>query len=124
MAPASWTTPSERKLLGSYIPLYLTRQAEKKLHKFWPIVGEAFLQDYPEEARLGFNKATATPEQWTALKDAIEARKRVSRTFWLEVYVACLTMALLPADRDLVPLPEEEDCFDPCSASQVRKFPR
>ncbi|KAJ7846132.1 hypothetical protein B0H13DRAFT_1907974 [Mycena leptocephala] len=82
MAPSSWTTPGERKLLGSYLPLYLTRQAEKKLHKFWPIVAEAFLQDYPEETRLGFNKATATPEQWTALKDAIEARKRRIATWF------------------------------------------
>ncbi|KAJ7808100.1 hypothetical protein B0H13DRAFT_1928617 [Mycena leptocephala] len=72
----------ERKLLGSYLPLYLTHQAEKKLHKFWPIVAEAFLQDYPEETRLGFNKATATPEQWTALKDAIEARKRRIATWF------------------------------------------
>ncbi|KAJ7881646.1 hypothetical protein B0H13DRAFT_2667571 [Mycena leptocephala] len=82
MAPSSWTTPGERKLLASYLPLYLTRQAEKKLHKFWPIVAEAFLQDYPEEARLGFTKATVTPEQWTALKDAIEARKRRIATWF------------------------------------------
>ncbi|KAJ6448654.1 hypothetical protein C8R45DRAFT_947870 [Mycena sanguinolenta] len=41
MAPPSWTTPEQKAMLTSWLPKFIERQAEGKLHLFWPPVMEA-----------------------------------------------------------------------------------
>ncbi|KAJ6457761.1 hypothetical protein C8R47DRAFT_1227286 [Mycena vitilis] len=82
MAPRGWTTTAEAELLLSFFSDFVKHQAQKKLAKFWPVVEEAWFQAFSEAARTNFDKTTATPEQWTALKEATEARKRRIRNWF------------------------------------------
>ncbi|KAJ6518325.1 hypothetical protein C8R47DRAFT_1205380 [Mycena vitilis] len=82
MAPPGWATLAEIDLLTSYFADFIKHQAQKKLAKFWPVVEEAWFQQFSEGARINFDKTTATPEQWAALKDATEARKRRIRNWF------------------------------------------
>ncbi|KAJ6457562.1 hypothetical protein C8R47DRAFT_1227370 [Mycena vitilis] len=82
MAPPGWATPAEADLLTSHFADFIKHQAQKKLAKFWPVVEEAWFQQFSEATRTNFDKTTATPEQWAALKDAIEARKRRIRNWF------------------------------------------
>lgn len=82
MPAPTWTTPTQFDLLSAHMPEYIVRQAQKKVHKVWPIVWEAFFRDYPVDGMLGIDKATATPEEWQTLQTAILAKKEVSFDSW------------------------------------------
>src|ERR1700761_6917071 len=77
MAPPCWMTPAQRAVVLPLFTDYSHYQATKKLHKFWPLVHEAWFHAFPEEAQLGVDKATATVVQLDALQRATEKRKAV-----------------------------------------------
>jgi hypothetical protein len=70
------------------MPEFITRQAESKLHMFWPTMQEAWFQKHPEERILGLPLPTdpkardLTPDELTRLGAAITARKGVSKAFF------------------------------------------
>jgi hypothetical protein len=48
MAPPSWATDKQAKLLTDYIPLYETYQeSTKRYQPFWDVVNAAFLKEWP-----------------------------------------------------------------------------
>ncbi|KAJ7182792.1 hypothetical protein C8R43DRAFT_940887 [Mycena crocata] len=76
MPPRGWTTPEEFAWLAKQMGAYIKRQAAKKLYKFWPQLHEGYFHEFPEERRLGFDPATATPEDWKNVKKAVELKKK------------------------------------------------
>ncbi|KAJ7686446.1 hypothetical protein B0H14DRAFT_3534564 [Mycena olivaceomarginata] len=81
MAPRSWADPQQITWLQSWMPEFITRQAESKLHMFWPTMQEAWFQKHPKERILGLPLPTdpkardLTPDKLTRLGTAITARK-------------------------------------------------
>ncbi|KAJ6448079.1 hypothetical protein C8R45DRAFT_948206 [Mycena sanguinolenta] len=86
MAPPSWTTPEQKAMLTSWLPKFIERQAEGKLHLFWPPVMEAWFKEYPEHTKLNLPLPTdpdARPlsdDELATLGAAIKARRSVSGT--------------------------------------------
>jgi hypothetical protein len=83
MAPPRWTTTSQHAYLDLQMPDYIRRQAEKKLHRFWPAMEEGWFSLFPEHAALGLplpsdtTAAALTKDENAALGIAIEKRKGV-----------------------------------------------
>ncbi|KAJ6450301.1 hypothetical protein C8R45DRAFT_1128120 [Mycena sanguinolenta] len=81
MAPPSWTTPEQKAMLTSWLPKFIERQAEGKLHLFWPPVMEAWFKEYPEHTKLNLPLPTdpdARPlsdDELATLGAAIKARR-------------------------------------------------
>ncbi|KAJ7037098.1 hypothetical protein C8F04DRAFT_1257328 [Mycena alexandri] len=82
MPAPSWTTPAQFDLLSAHMADYIVRQAQKKVHKFWPIIWETFFRDHPVDGMLGIDKATATPEEWQTLQNAILAKKEQIKSWF------------------------------------------
>jgi hypothetical protein len=67
---------------------YIRRQAEGKLHLFWPAMRQAFFAKFPEHVNLGLPLPTdqtapkLTDEELAILKDAIESRKSVCDVYF------------------------------------------
>ncbi|KAJ6451805.1 hypothetical protein C8R45DRAFT_1223757 [Mycena sanguinolenta] len=84
MAPPPWTTPEQREFLTAQLPLFIQRQAEGKLHLFWPPLMEAWFQKYPEHTLLNLplpadkDGRELTPDELARLGAAIKARRSVS----------------------------------------------
>ncbi|KAJ7768985.1 hypothetical protein B0H16DRAFT_1716183 [Mycena metata] len=53
MAPKSWATSEQAAWLHTWMPEVIRRQAEHKLHLFWPSMLEAWVRKWPEHAALG-----------------------------------------------------------------------
>jgi hypothetical protein len=85
MAPPRWTTANQRAYLELQMSDYIRRQAQKKLHLFWPPMEEGWFHLFPEQAALGLPLPNATPPvrqlteaETKALGEAIDKRKSVS----------------------------------------------
>ncbi|KAJ7714239.1 hypothetical protein B0H14DRAFT_3635407 [Mycena olivaceomarginata] len=82
MAPPPWTTPDQADLLGSWMPDFIRRQAEGKLHLFWPVMVESWFKKFPEELNLNLpltsdKKARRlTPDELATLGIALRARRK------------------------------------------------
>ncbi|KAJ6486557.1 hypothetical protein C8R47DRAFT_1216657 [Mycena vitilis] len=81
MAPKGWATEPQKDWLRGWLPAFVTRQAEHKLHLFWPSMHEAWFTQNPEQAVLGLplpNDPTAralTPDEMKVLGAATVVRK-------------------------------------------------
>lgn len=84
MAPPTWATPVQTKFLQGWMADFLSRQAEGKLHLFWPPVQEAWFKKWPEHANVQLplpSDASAralTKEELDLVGAAITKRKGVS----------------------------------------------
>ncbi|KAJ7450107.1 hypothetical protein FB451DRAFT_1566645 [Mycena latifolia] len=82
MAPPPWATSEQTAWLKSWLKDYITRQAESKLHLFWPAMVEAWFRQYPEHPGLGLpmpNDPSArvlTEDELALLGVAITARRK------------------------------------------------
>ncbi|KAK7046253.1 hypothetical protein R3P38DRAFT_3420860 [Favolaschia claudopus] len=79
--PKRWATEDETALLESFWAEYITKQAENKLHVFWPLVREAFNRLSPPARRLGLPdhndpKERLTEAELDALGTAIAERNQ------------------------------------------------
>lgn len=89
MAPTPWATPMQTEWLHSQMPDFIRRQAEQKLHLFWPPMLEAWCMQWPEHSGLNLplpNDPSArklTDDELVTLGIAIQARKSVSYTSFL-----------------------------------------
>jgi hypothetical protein len=87
MAPSLWATKEQTEWLTKWMPVFIQRQAEKKLHQFWPAMIEAWFKNFPEELALNLPLASdktsrlLTPDKLAALGISIEARRKVSHVF-------------------------------------------
>ncbi|KAJ7898273.1 hypothetical protein B0H14DRAFT_3424632 [Mycena olivaceomarginata] len=52
MAPQSWASTEQTLYLKSWIPEFMRRQAERKIHLFWPSMFGEWFQKYPEHVEL------------------------------------------------------------------------
>ncbi|KAJ7750624.1 hypothetical protein B0H16DRAFT_1460721 [Mycena metata] len=81
MAPKSWATTEQTAWLKTWMPDFIRRQAEHKLHLFWPAMIEAWVRKWPEHAALGLplpSDATAralTADELATVGAAIKERK-------------------------------------------------
>ncbi|KAJ6494480.1 hypothetical protein C8R45DRAFT_1212436 [Mycena sanguinolenta] len=81
MPPKTWATDEQNAWLQPWLSRYIQRQAEHKLHLFWPSMTEAWFQQFPEHAKLGLplptdeNKRDLTPEELAELATAIKTRR-------------------------------------------------
>ncbi|KAJ7866846.1 hypothetical protein B0H14DRAFT_2573269 [Mycena olivaceomarginata] len=81
MAPRPWADSQQTIWLQSWMSEFIKRQAEGKLHLFWPTMQEAWFQTYSEERILGLPLPTdadarvLTPDELMRLGAAITARK-------------------------------------------------
>ncbi|KAJ7761381.1 hypothetical protein B0H16DRAFT_1719547 [Mycena metata] len=81
MAPRSWATTEQIVWLQTWMPEFIRRQAEHKLHLFWPAMLEAWVHKWPEHAALGLplpSDATAralTADELATVGSAIKERK-------------------------------------------------
>ncbi|KAJ7495435.1 hypothetical protein FB451DRAFT_1387463 [Mycena latifolia] len=82
MSPTPWATKPQMDWLQSWMKDYITRQAEGKLHLFWPNMLEAWFRKFPEYTNLGLptpndpNGRALTDEEMAALGLAIQARRK------------------------------------------------
>ncbi|KAJ7670798.1 hypothetical protein DFH06DRAFT_1125081 [Mycena polygramma] len=82
MAPSEWATPDQKALLFSWMPDFIRRQAERKLHLFWAAMQLAWFTENPEQAALGLplpsdpNARALTPDELAILGAAIMSRKK------------------------------------------------
>ncbi|KAJ7710145.1 hypothetical protein B0H16DRAFT_1745735 [Mycena metata] len=53
MGAKPWATVAQAEYLHSQMPDYIRRQAERKLHLFWPPMQAGFFGKWPEHANLG-----------------------------------------------------------------------
>ncbi|KAJ6447347.1 hypothetical protein C8R47DRAFT_1231473 [Mycena vitilis] len=53
MAPKGWATELQKEWLRGWLPAFVKRQAEHKLHLFWPSMHEAWFMLNPEQGALG-----------------------------------------------------------------------
>jgi hypothetical protein len=90
MAPRSWASPAQLVFLKSKLPQFLERQAEGKLHLFWPALHGAWFSAFPEEGHLDFPTVDAAGEtislsqdQLVTLGAAITVRKNVSPSIYI-----------------------------------------
>ncbi|KAJ7067683.1 hypothetical protein B0H15DRAFT_958209 [Mycena belliarum] len=78
MSPPPWATPEQLTWLHGWMADYITRQAQNKLHLFWPGMIEAWFRKFPEHQLLGLpmpNDADAralTDEEMSSLGAAIQ----------------------------------------------------
>ncbi|KAJ6578436.1 hypothetical protein B0H19DRAFT_1253675 [Mycena capillaripes] len=81
MAPKSWANDVQTLWLQGWMPDFITRQAEGKLHLFWPPMIEGWLKKWPEHANVGLplpddpDGRKLTPEDLLVLGAAIKKRK-------------------------------------------------
>ncbi|KAJ7716424.1 hypothetical protein B0H16DRAFT_1741235 [Mycena metata] len=81
MAPRSWATTEQIAWLQTWMAEFIRRQAEHKLHLFWPAMLEAWVRKWPEHAALGLplpSDATAralTADELATVGAAIKERK-------------------------------------------------
>ncbi|KAF8179380.1 hypothetical protein K438DRAFT_1769085 [Mycena galopus ATCC 62051] len=81
MAPPYWANEAQRTWLHGWMPDFVRRQAEKKLHLFWPTLYAAWFEQFPEHTalKLPLPKAEGarelTPDELATLVAAILARK-------------------------------------------------
>ncbi|KAJ6512091.1 hypothetical protein C8R47DRAFT_1207442 [Mycena vitilis] len=81
MAPKGWATEPQKDWLRSWLPAFIKRQAEHKLHLFWPSMHEAWFMLNPEQRALGLPLPTdptaraLTPEEIEVLGAATVVRK-------------------------------------------------
>ncbi|KAF8187858.1 hypothetical protein K438DRAFT_1764568 [Mycena galopus ATCC 62051] len=81
MAPKPWATAEQKLWLLNWMPDFIKRQAEGKLHLFWPPMPEGWFQRYPEEKDLKLplptdqDKRALTSEEVLKLGAAILVRK-------------------------------------------------
>ncbi|KAF8162254.1 hypothetical protein K438DRAFT_1775960 [Mycena galopus ATCC 62051] len=81
MAPKPWATAEQELWLLNWMPDFIKRQAEGKLHLFWPPMQEGWFQRYPEEKDLKLplptdqDKRALTSEEVLKLGAAILVRK-------------------------------------------------
>ncbi|KAJ7145478.1 hypothetical protein C8R46DRAFT_1232033 [Mycena filopes] len=81
MAPKTWTTPEQHAWLTARMNQFISRQAEHKLHLFWPAMNEGYFRVWPEHVQLGLPLPTdplaraLTPEENTTLGVAVKAKK-------------------------------------------------
>jgi hypothetical protein len=85
MAPPTWHNDEHKAFFSKHMPNFVDLQGKGKLYKFWGPTYEAWFQQFPEHASLGFplpsaegDAADLTQEQFDALGEAIIARKKVS----------------------------------------------
>ncbi|KAF8130399.1 hypothetical protein K438DRAFT_2032283 [Mycena galopus ATCC 62051] len=52
MAPKYWANEEQRSWLHGWMPDFVRRQAEKKLHLFWPTLYAGWFERYPEHTAL------------------------------------------------------------------------
>ncbi|KAJ6498283.1 hypothetical protein DFH09DRAFT_1103254 [Mycena vulgaris] len=82
MAPQPWTTSTQQAYLALQMPDYIRRQAQKKLHLFWPPMQEGWFSRFSEHAHLGLplpsdlDAPPLTREQVESLGEAICVRKK------------------------------------------------
>ncbi|KAJ7762068.1 hypothetical protein DFH07DRAFT_957069 [Mycena maculata] len=82
MSPKGWATPEEAELLHSFLPDFLRRQAEGKLHLFWAMMQLKYFTRFPEQAALNYPlpddpaAPMLTDEQKTKLGDAIKSKQK------------------------------------------------
>ncbi|KAJ7705758.1 hypothetical protein B0H16DRAFT_1747117 [Mycena metata] len=80
MGAKSWATPAQTAYLHTLMPDYVRRQAQGKLHLFWPTMTEGFFSNWSEHAQLGLplpndpNARKLTDEELVTLGIAIKAR--------------------------------------------------
>ncbi|KAK6996469.1 hypothetical protein R3P38DRAFT_3222115 [Favolaschia claudopus] len=80
--PKRWANADETALLESFWSEYITKQAENKLHLFWPLVREALQRLSPQARRLGLpdhndpNARLLTKAELDTLATAIEERNK------------------------------------------------
>ncbi|KAJ7469196.1 hypothetical protein FB451DRAFT_1560174 [Mycena latifolia] len=88
MAPPPWATPEQTSWLDGWLKDYITRQAEHKLHIFWPAMFEAWFRQFPEYPALGLpmpNDPSArelTEDELVLLGDAIKLRRKRLRNWF------------------------------------------
>ncbi|KAJ7158026.1 hypothetical protein C8R43DRAFT_1125166 [Mycena crocata] len=75
MPPRGWTTPEEFAFLQGKIAEYVTKKAEGRLWKFWPVFFEEWFQHFSEEARMGLAGVVKNKEQTEAVGAALLKRK-------------------------------------------------
>ncbi|KAJ7744335.1 hypothetical protein B0H16DRAFT_1727276 [Mycena metata] len=80
MGAKSWATPAQTAYLHTLMPDYVCRQAQGKLHIFWPTMTEGFFSQWSEHAGLGLplpndpNARQLSDEELVILGVAIKAR--------------------------------------------------
>ncbi|KAK6996739.1 hypothetical protein R3P38DRAFT_3221870 [Favolaschia claudopus] len=80
--PKRWATADETALLESFWSEYITKQAENKLHLFWPLVREALHRLSPAARRLGLpdhndpKERLLTQAELDTLATALEERNK------------------------------------------------
>ncbi|KAJ7769088.1 hypothetical protein DFH07DRAFT_768997 [Mycena maculata] len=78
----SWATPEETELLHTMLADFLRRQADGKLHLFWPIMEMKYFSLFPVEGRLGLplpndpSARTLTDDEVVVLGAVILAKKK------------------------------------------------
>jgi hypothetical protein len=78
---------------------FIQRQAEGKLHLFWPAMMEAWFKKYPAHGNLGYplptdkNKRLLTPDELVMLGAAIKVKRGVSDA----LFTAFDTSMLIPS---------------------------
>ncbi|KAJ7225246.1 hypothetical protein B0H12DRAFT_1240680 [Mycena haematopus] len=81
MAPPPWASPLQLIWLQGWLSEFIQRQAENKLHLFWPTMYEAWFKENPEHCRLGLplpkdaDARELTPDELAMLGTAIKAKK-------------------------------------------------
>jgi hypothetical protein len=87
MVPKYWANDEQRTWLHGWMPDFVRRQAEKKLHLFWPTLYAGWFERYPEHTALNLPLSNAkdarelTPDELATLGAAILARKTVIDAF-------------------------------------------
>ncbi|KAJ7442103.1 hypothetical protein B0H11DRAFT_2204602 [Mycena galericulata] len=81
MAPPFWANDRQKAFLEGWVPDYIRRQAERKLHLFWAPMMETWFKQFAEHTTLDLslpndaNGRTLTPDELATLGAAILARK-------------------------------------------------
>lgn len=89
MAPRHWADQTQIAWLNGWMPEFIKRQAEGKLHLFWAPMEEAWFKAWPEHVNLSLplpNDATARPltgDELATLGAAIQCKKKVRNTYFM-----------------------------------------
>ncbi|KAJ6452167.1 hypothetical protein C8R47DRAFT_1083816 [Mycena vitilis] len=82
MAPPRWATDEQRAFLFSWMPDFIRRQAEGKLHLFWAPMQQGWFTRFSAQADLGLplpndpNARALTPDELATVGAAIMATKK------------------------------------------------
>ncbi|KAJ6549642.1 hypothetical protein B0H10DRAFT_1968992 [Mycena sp. CBHHK59/15] len=92
MAPPTWASTEETAWLNLQLPEYVSRQATKKLYKFWPPMFEGYFATFPPHAKLGLptpsdlgDAPMLTDAQMDMLGDAMRKKRRHKRSRMVSV---------------------------------------